>query len=315
MPTCSVIVPVYNLAHVTHQCLRRLLATAPRDFEVEVVVVDDASRDETPRLLTDYADRVRVVRHRANQGFARSCNDGAAAASGRYLVFLNNDTIPGTGWLDALVRHAESDPAIGAVGAKLVFTDGRIQHAGMVFDQAGDPRNIYVGFPGDHPAVNRSRAFQAVTGACLLVPRDLFLQAGGFDEAYRNGSEDVDFCLRLGQMGRAVRYCPESTLVHFESVSEGRTAADDQNRRLFRRRWADRIVPDDMRYYLEDGLIRLTYLASCPLQVEISPLLGVVCDEARGREVDRLLAIRSRQVHQLLKENIASLVRRESPAA
>lgn len=309
MPTCSVVIPVYNLANVTEQCLTHLIATVPEAPEVEIIVVDDGSRDATPRLLADYGDRIRVVRHATNQGFARSCNDGAAVATGRYLIFLNNDMVPRAGWLDALVRHAERDPAIGAVGAKLLFTDGRIQHAGMVFDRGGEPRNIYVGFPADHPAVNRSRRYQAVTGACLLVRRKVFASAGGFDEAFRNGYEDVDFCLRLGVLGYHVSYCHESVLVHFESVSEGRCDDDDRNRRLFAQRWGHRVRSDDIEYYVEDDLLRLTYLTTYPMQVRVSPLLAVVDDEGRPRDVERLLAVRTRQVHQLLKENIGLLVR------
>src|SRR4051794_8654078 len=103
MPVCSIIIPVYGLAEVTRQCLDRLIAEPPASIDRELIVVDDASRDHTAALLKGYGDAIRVVTHDENLGFSHACNDGAAVAAGRYLVFLNNDTIPLPGWLDALV--------------------------------------------------------------------------------------------------------------------------------------------------------------------------------------------------------------------
>jgi GT2 family glycosyltransferase len=306
MPICSVIIPVFNLAAVTRQCLDQLLANPPEAADLELIVVDDGSRDATPQLLAGYGDRIRTVVHRANTGFATACNDGAAIASGRHLVFLNNDTVPLPGWLDALVRHARAHPEAAVIGAKLLYPDGTIQHAGIVVDQAGHPRHLYVGFPADHPAVNQSRRFQMVTGGCFLVARAAFERVGGFDTSFTNGFEDVDLCLRLGELGYAVRYCHESVLVHLESVSEGRSDRDAANHRLYCARWQHRVRADDWRYYIEDGLIRIAYSvsATCPVQFTISPMLGVVDDEGRRSEADRLLALRAQQVRDLLRENI-----------
>lgn len=314
MPLCSIVIPVYNNSAVTHQCLRHVLESSASSNHVEVIVVDDASLDETPRLLADHGDCIRWVRHVHNQGFARSCNHGAAVASGRYLVFLNNDTIPRPGWLDAMVATIERDNAIGAVGAKLLFPDSRVQHAGIVFDHTSTPRNAYVGFPADHSVVNRYRAFQAVTGACMLVEREVFQALGGFDEVYRNGFEDVDFCLRLRARGYQIQYCPESVVLHYESISEGRSSADDANLRRFLARWVGQVECDDLKHYLDDGLIRLRYLSSCPLQLEVSPLLAIVDQDGRMGELEQLLAMRTRQVQQLLKENIEFVVRHRDRA-
>jgi GT2 family glycosyltransferase len=304
MPLCSVIIPVYNLAAVTRRCLDRVLADPPEAGAPEVIVVDDGSRDATPVLLAGYGDRIRVVTHPSNAGYATACNDGAAIARGQYLVFLNNDTVPLPGWLGALARYAAAHPAAAVVGSKLLYPDGTIQHAGMAIGQEGEPHHIYTGFPGDHPAVNRSRRFQMVTGACCLVRRAAFDRAGGFDTAFVNGYEDVDLCLRLGALGHEVAYCHESVLFHLESISEGRCARQAPNRRLYLERWKDRVAADDWRYYLEDGLIRITYPPSCPLQIAIDPQLGVVEQDGRLPEADRLLALRAQQVRDLLKETI-----------
>lgn len=309
MPLCSVIIPVYNLAAVTRRCLDQLLAGPAGRSDFEVIVADDGSRDSTPQVLAGYEDRIRVVTHAKNAGFSTTCNDGAAIAGGRYLVFLNNDTVPLPGWLDALVDHAEANPSAAIVGSKLLYPDGSIQHAGMVFDADRHPRHIYVGFPSDHPAVNKSRRFQVVTGGCFLVTREAFDRANGFDTAFVNGFEDVDLCLRLGELGYEVRYCHESVLFHLESISEGRSLHDDRNHRLYVTRWRDRVQVDDWRYYIDDGLIRVTYPASCPLRFEIAPILGVVDQEGRHSEGDRLLALRSNQVRDLLKENIGMMVK------
>src|SRR5437868_2539199 len=216
-PRCSVVIPAYNQAALTRQCLDALLADPPRVAH-ELIVVDDASTDATPGLLAGYGGRVRTVTHAANTGFARSCNDGAGLARGEYLVFLNNDTAPRPGWLDALAAAADEAPRAGVVGCKLLYPDGTVQHAGLVFRPDGTPRHLYAGFPADHPAVNAPRRFQAVTGACLLVRRALFEELGGFDTGFVNGYEDVDLCLRAGERGHEVLYRPEAVVVHYESV-------------------------------------------------------------------------------------------------
>lgn len=303
MPRCSIIVPVYNRASLTRQCLTTLLAQSPESVDFEVIIVDDASSDMTQWLLASYGDQIRVVTHTTNAGFASSCNDGAAVASGEYLVFLNNDTIPRDGWLDALVRYSDSHPNAAVVGSKLLFLDETIQHAGVVICQDSNPHHLYAGFPSDHPAVNRSRRFQVVTAACILTRRDPFEQVGGFDVAFRNGYEDVDLCLRLRERGYEIHYCHESVLYHLGSVSrEGRSQEEKRNLRLYRKRWAHRVEPDELQYYVEDGLLRVHNRVLYPVCFSISPLLAVVDGETYERGAVRLLNIRSRQVAELLKE-------------
>jgi GT2 family glycosyltransferase len=216
-PRCSIIIPVFNHASLTRQCLNRLFAQRT-EVETEIIVVDDASRDLTPRLLSSYGDRIRVVRHTVNTGFAITCNDGAMVASGDYLVFLNNDTLPEPGWLDALVRYAEAHPRVAVVGSKMVFLDNTVQHAGVVIAQNGFPNLLYAGFPADHPAVNKTRAFRSVMGASMLVRRAAFEEVGGFDIGYFNCYEDVDLCLRLGE--RATR---STTVTRASSTTSDRS--------------------------------------------------------------------------------------------
>ena len=215
---CSIIIPVFNKAALTRQCLDTLLSL-PETERAEIVVVDDGSTDNTSEVLAGYGQRIRTVRHEINSGFATACNDGAAAAAGEYLVFLNNDTIPKAGWLEALLNYAKTHPKAGVVGSKLLFPDDTIQHAGIVICQDRVPRHIYTGFPADHPAVNKSRPYQAVTGACMLIQRKLFQEVGGFDISFVNSCEDIDLCLRLAERGYEAHYCKDSVLYHLESVS------------------------------------------------------------------------------------------------
>ncbi len=299
MSRVSVVVPVHGNASLTRRCLELVLADLPDGCEV--VVVDDASTDETPEVLRSFGERIRVLEMKENAGFSRACNAGAAAAEGELLVFLNNDTEPRSGWLEALIGCAEREPAAAVIGAKLVYPTGTVQHAGVVFGQDGYPHNLYAGLPADHPAVNRSRRLQAVTAACMLVRREAFERAGGFDDGYENSLEDVDLCLRIGAEGGEVHYCHEAVVVHLESVSRGRRDRFQRSVDLYRRRWREQVGRDDLSVYVEDGLIEVEYPASYPLRLTVSAQLARV-DDGRGVEVEELLESYARRTSDLLAE-------------
>jgi GT2 family glycosyltransferase len=299
MSRVSIVIPVHDNAALSRRCLELVLAELPAAGEI--VVVDDASTDETPEMLRSFGERIRVLRMNENIGFAAACNRGAAAAGGEQLVFLNNDTEPRPGWLEALVAHAEREPAAAVVGAKLVYPTGTVQHAGVVFGQDGYPHNLYAGLPEAHPAVNRSRPLQAVTAACMLVRRRVFEEVGGFDEGFENSLEDVDLCLRIGAEGDEVHYCHEAELVHLESASRGRRNRFKRSVDLYRSRWRESVRRDDLSIYAEDSLIEVEYPASYPLRLSISPLLASV-DDAREAEIERLLESYAGQVSDLLAE-------------
>lgn len=300
-----IIIPAHNHAGMTDACLRAVLATI--DAETEVVLVDDAS---TPLLecaaTTD--PRVRVLRNETGLGFAGSCNRGAEGASAEFLVFLNNDTTPRAGWLETMLRCADEDPKIGIVGCRLLYSDETVQHAGIAFSQAdGEPRHIYRGFPGDHPAVTQTRHLQAVTGACLLVRRTLFEALSGFDSTYENGFEDVDLCLRVAQVGHAVAYCGEAVVSHLEAVSRrpdstAPSGAESHNRSEFAQRWAATVRRDEVSLYAEDGLVAFAAGDIYPLQMTVAPELATAIGEQTTAELAQLLNIRSRQVFDLEKE-------------
>jgi GT2 family glycosyltransferase len=310
-PRCAVIIPTYNGAALTGACVEALLANPPSSSLADVIVVDDGSTDGTPQALARFGSRIQLLEQEVNAGFAAACNAGARLAPHHdFLVFLNNDTLPTAGWLDALVAEALADDRVAAVGAKLLFPNGQVQHAGVVIGQDRWPHHLYAGFPDDHPAVCRSREVTAVTAACMLVRRTDFEQLGGFDEDFHNGYEDVDFCLRLAQRSRTIRYCAESVVYHLESVTRWpsgapeRTAANDQ---LFSDRWRDRAAIDDLQHYLADGLLGFSYGPYYPLTITVSPDLAVVrTSQGELAGLERLVSVRSRQVMELVGAQIRS---------
>jgi GT2 family glycosyltransferase len=312
----AIVIPVHGRSALTRRCLDALLAE-PAAADAEIVVVDDGSPDDTVSVLARYGSAIRVHARERAGGFATACNEGAKLTSAPLLLLLNNDTLGEPGWLAALLADAGAHPQAAAVGAKLLFPDGSVQHAGVAIGRDGLPRHLYAGFPADHPAVSRSRAFQAVTGACLLVRRAAWEQAGGFDAGYRNGLEDTDLCLRLGELGHAVRCCHESVLVHLESPTRGRRGPDiDAGVARFRARWGGRVRPDDLEHFAADGLLRVDYADTHPVRLTVSPLLAAVNDREQERE--RLLVRRAAQVNELLRETVrlsVELAGLDAPAA
>lgn len=236
----SIVIPVFNQAECTESCLRALAAGAEEEPDYEVVVVDNGSTDWTTYLLHAFEGDLRVLRNDENLGFARASNQGAAVARGEYVVFLNNDTLPRPGWLRALVELADSDPQIGAVGAKLLYPGtNQVQHAGLEL-RDGIPAHVHRGAGADDPRVDQVRDLDMVTGACMLVRRSVWAELGGFDTGYMNGVEDVDLCLRMRERGFRVVYCPVSVVEHHEGASEGRFDQVRDNLQRFAEKWQGR---------------------------------------------------------------------------
>jgi GT2 family glycosyltransferase len=249
----SVVIPVYNRSELTEACLLALARHGERWCEqLEVIVIDNASQDQTASLLQrwtfDRRLRVRVIRNRHNLGFAIASNQGALVARGEVVVFLNNDTEVHSGWLEPLVDELANHPDTGCVGARLLFPDGTLQHAGVAIGRNAIPYHIHAGKSADDPLASERRAFPVMTGACLAVRRVEFLRLGMFDQQYINGTEDIDLCLRYRQQGQRCIYRPESVTTHHEGKTEGRLKFREQNiQRLFDR-WRESLIQDDFQY-------------------------------------------------------------------
>ncbi|HSX61702.1 MAG TPA: glycosyltransferase, partial [Tahibacter sp.] len=219
-PQVSIVIPVYNKIAYTLACLKSL-ATHAGSATFEVIVVDDCSSDDTPERLAD-VDGARAIRNAQNLGFVGSCNAGAAAARGEYVLFLNNDTVVTPGWLEALLRCFAEEPDAGLVGAKLVYPDGRLQEAGGIVFRDGSGWN-YGRFedPAD-PRYNFRREADYCSGAAILLRRDLFESLGGFDQRYAPAYyEDTDLAFAVRAAGLKVYYEPRSTVIHFEGITAG----------------------------------------------------------------------------------------------
>ena len=265
----SIVIPVLNKLEFTRQCLDRIWRETGDADSYDVVVVDNGSSDGTREWFAAHPQpRLRYHRNETNLGFAKANNLGASIGEGRHLLFLNNDTIVRPGWMSEMLRVVRADAAVGIVGLKQLFPyTNSIYHTGIVFAPGGVPQHLYPHLDASLPHVNREREYQAVNGACLLIPRDLFDACGGFDEAYVNGYEDIDLCMQVRQRGRKVVCCTSAFIYHYAQISEGRTKDDDRNAALFASRWAGRVRIDRDEYFARDGAPALVPATSRPAAV------------------------------------------------
>ncbi len=226
-PTVSIIIPFRDQAALTVACLDSL-EVAPGYDIAEVVLIDNGSTDPETAALRQRLEsrpRTRVLDYPGAFNWPAINNMAAATCETDMLLFLNNDiTASSEGWLHALVEQAQR-PEIGAVGARLVYPDGKLQHAGVVLGLGGVAGHLFAGMPvgemGYFGYDRVLREYSAVTAACLLVRREVFEEVGGYHEEFAVGFNDVDFCIRLGRAGYRILYTPHAELVHYESVSRG----------------------------------------------------------------------------------------------
>jgi len=246
-PRASIVIPVYDQFAHTLACLRALAAHPPQ-APFEVVVVDDGSSDQTAAALPQ-VDGLRYHRRAVNGGFIAACNDGAALAHGEILVFLNNDTVPQPGWLDALLRTFDEHPDAGLVGAQLLYPDGRLQEAGGVVFADGSAWNYGRFDSPDDPRYGYLRDADYVSGAALAIPRALLAGLGGFDARYAPAYyEDTDLAFAVRAAGRRVLYQPAARVVHDEGATSGTDtgrgikANQARNRTVFAQRRAQALA-------------------------------------------------------------------------
>jgi len=232
-PLVSIVIPTRDRCHLLRQCIQNI-EDRTEYASYELIIVDNESTErETLEYLDAVARKWRVVRCPWPFNFGRINNNGAAHAKGEYLVFLNNDTqVIRPDWLQAMLEQAQR-PEVGAVGARLLYPDGRIQHAGVVLGIGGVAGHAFKHLPRGGQSyfdlADVVRNCTAVTAASMMVPRRVFEEIGGFDERFRVAFNDVDLCLRIGQRGYRVIYTPFALLYHHESATRGRLhPADDE---------------------------------------------------------------------------------------
>jgi GT2 family glycosyltransferase len=253
----SIIIPTKDHPELLGPCLLSL-SVSMSDYagDVEVVVVDNGTTDAIAlALMTTLVDTgvIRLARYPGPFNWSALNNRAAAEVAGEVLVFLNNDIVAlGVGWLSELISQALR-PEVGAVGARLLFGDRSIQHAGVVVGVAGATRHEGVGTAvSDDGYLGRAklqRRTSALTGACLATRREVFEKLGGFDEAaFKIFFNDTDYCMRVRAAGLALVYSPVATLLHFESASVSGVASPTDGTvnelAVFRDRWREALRYD-----------------------------------------------------------------------
>jgi GT2 family glycosyltransferase len=247
----SVIIPTRDRCDLLKQCVDSI-ETHTRHVRYEIIVADNGTTDSaTLRYLDELARRHRVFRQPGAFNYSAINNEGVKRAGGAYLLFLNNDTeVLTADWLSDMVGQAQR-PDVGGVGVKLLYSDGRIQHAGVVLGVCGAAghafRHCSNAYPYYHGLSDVMRSCSAVTGACLMVSRTLFDEVGGFDEHLPVEFNDVDLCLKIRQRGYRIVYDPAVVLYHHENATrKGRLSPRDEKR--FVELWGDVLAKGDPYY-------------------------------------------------------------------
>lgn len=240
----SIIIPIFNQLILTLRCIFSLLRHT-KDADIEIVLIDNGSgllTSHVLNLIKFYSQQIRIIRLSDNLGFAIASNIGMLKSTGEYCIFLNNDTEVTEGWIDGVLKALAQENVV-TVQPKLLYPNGQVQCAGIVFDHSGFGVSFFDGRE-DSEALVFSTSRPALTAACLAIRAKDFIELRGFNPLYINGQEDIDFCLRLSQRWpqKVQWFCNESVVFHHTSQSKGRRDFIRQNRAIFRYFWLDDAV-------------------------------------------------------------------------
>ncbi len=242
-PDVSVVIPAHNKIAVTYFSLCALLL-APNQARFEVIVVDDASTDETAEL-EKIVSGINVIHNAEPQRFIRACNAGVAQARGNYVVLLNNDTEPTAGWLDALIDAFHRFDNVGLAGSKLLYPNGKLQDAGGIVWSSGNPWNYGNRQNPWEPRFRYARQADYLSGAALMTTKDIWDEVGGLSSYLEPMYfEDTDFAFKVREAGYSTWFVPSSVVYHYEGMTSGTDIRvgpkrnQEINRPKFKRRWA-----------------------------------------------------------------------------
>ncbi|PWH12713.1 MAG: glycosyltransferase [Anaerolineae bacterium] len=261
-PLVSILIPNHDLPAELKRCLHSILTKSTYQ-NFEILILENNSRQ--PETFTLYEElqrrdgRIRLVEYHHNPfNYAEINNFGASQARGEMLLFLNNDTeVITPDWLERMLEYAQR-PDVGAVGAKLYYPQGLIQHVGVILGLLGAGAHQFVNYPRNHVGYYHSmllpQNFSMVTAACLMTRREVFWAVQGFDSIYRLAFNDFDLCLKIREQGYLIAWTPYAELYHHESLSRGydsnsaMLARLQQERETFTRRWRALLQAGDPYY-------------------------------------------------------------------
>jgi Predicted glycosyltransferases len=219
-PLVSIVIPVYNQFEHTYSCLTSILVNTNM-IDYEVIIADDCSTDDT-KNLSQFTQNINHIKNTKNLGFLLNCNNAAAKAKGKYIVFLNNDTNVQPEWLRHLVDLLNRAPDVGMTGSKLVYPDGRLQEAGGIIWNDANGQNYGRLDDRTKPEYNYLKEVDYISGASIMVRKELWDRLHGFDERFAPAYyEDTDLAFSIRNLGYKVVYQPKSVVVHFEGISHG----------------------------------------------------------------------------------------------
>lgn len=270
-PLVSVIIPNKDEAESLKLCIESFRRTVSWE-NYEIIIVENNSTG--PEIFSYYRElakdaRIRIVRWKSAFNYSAINNYGVKYAKGEYLLFLNNDIEAlEEGWFTEMLGVCQR-PEVGAVGAKLLYPDGTIQHAGTVIGIGGIAGHMFVNMPGERSGYLHKASlmmdYSAVTAACMMMKRSLFEQLGGFEERLSVAFNDVDLCLRANEAGNLVVYDPYACLRHYESKSRGAEDSPEKVRRFqeeiefMRTRWEKLLKAGDPYYNKNLSLSKWNY--------------------------------------------------------
>ena len=253
----SIIISLFNCLELTRKCLESLEETVPSTLDHELILIDDGSTDGTREFLAEYArgkERLKVLLNDGNLGYARSNNRAAENATGTHLLFLNNDTELMPGWIEPMVDgyrvlRRKRPGIIGNVQRRV--SDGRIDHAGVFINSRGKPDHEQID-PGIACPESRYSEHVAATGACILMPAELFQKVGCFGTEFQNGGEDMDLNFKVRSAGYRVFVANRSYIWHHVSASPGRNDHHERNTRIVFHKWRDMLIEQGARRWAKE---------------------------------------------------------------
>lgn len=222
MPDLSIIILTWNQKEATLRCLRSLESTLDL-IDAEIIIVDNGSTDGTIEAIARLMPNVKTIVNNANEGVAKARNQGISAASGKYILILDNDTIANHSAIEALMSHLDSHPLTGVAACKLIGIDGKCQRSLLPYPglriKIANVLGLNIKQKPFLPDIDGVLHPDYVIGACQMIPRRLFEKIGLLDQNIFYGPEDADFCLRAYDAGYTIDYLPYCSIQHLHRRS------------------------------------------------------------------------------------------------